>query len=207
MSATTIDPHIVENISNDLKRQIANNDDRIQHQIEKRLISDNELKSTMNEIGLPKELGTINSDDFQDTGGFRKELNKAIDKFRTEMYQNSDANTVRKALKELEIEVNKSRDRQSDINSKHQFNKFVRSKGGENIIVPPSDELLFLGPIGAGIAFILSVAVVYVLDEFIGSGVAGTLVVVVAGSLLATVTGLMLRKVYSIIKSIHVEVK
>lgn len=205
MSATTIDPHVVEGISNEVKRQISNNEDKIQHEIEKRLISDGGLKSTVTDLGLPKELGTLNPDDFEDSQDFRKELNNAVDKLRTKLYRNSDSGAVREALRELGVEVNKSRSEQSDITSKHQFNKFMEDTRGEHVMVAPGDELLFLGTIGAGIAFILFAVVVYAVDSFIGSGAAGTLVVVAAGSLLATITGLVLKKVYDIVKFIHRE--
>lgn len=202
MSTTTISPHVVESISKDVKKKIANNEDRIQHEIEKQLISNGGVESIVKNLSLPQELGSLDPDDFEDSQEFRTKLNKAVDNLKNNMYQKSDSRTVIEALEHMGIEVG-DRNSQPSIQSRHDLNRFVKDNRGEHIMVAPGDELLFLGSVGAGIAFILFIAVVYAVEAFIGAGAAGTLVVVAAGSLLTAITGLVVSKVYKILKFIY----
>lgn len=202
MSTTTISPHVVESISGEVRKKIANNEDQIQHEIEKQLVSNGGVESIVKNLSLPQELGSLNPDDFEDSEEFRSELNEAVDKLRTNIYRKSDSKSVKNALKHMGIKIG-DRNSQPSIRSKHDFNQFVKDNRGEHIMVAPGDELLFLGSVGAGIAFILFIAVVYAVEAFIGAGAAGTLVVIAAGSLLAAITGLVLSKVYKILKFIY----
>lgn len=186
--SVSVSKNVASEISDDINSKIAEKEDVIREKVEQTLMNEDEstLRSIMSDIN------GVNPDDFDDVSAFRDELDAEVTDFVTELYKNTDTNTIQNKLKELEVKLSQETTEDVEIKSKSELERFVKDNRAEHILVAPSDELAFLASVGLFTGFFLIYGIVNVVYKltgdgpfawFIGGAVVATVVSAVGGTI------------------------